>query len=733
MPDSPSAITSNDRAANLNENSPVGNGINTPDLSAKTMKPGRRAITDVNHVFLIIGNLLMARRSQSYKNGRIAAKLNAERPLDDEKLQSEGLGYKSNFSTKPLSVTISKVAGRLVKAIQSARYLTAAQLPDTIDGGKEKSELFRSEITNLIRRWDGWFDFISLLAAEDSTYGWVAAAWLDNQSWKPVAKRQDDYYVPDGTGHSVDTVQVACMRRFVQMHELAEMILDKDSAKKAGWDIENTVESINNARPPTIPAGFNAPYSDQRRYEDAIRESTVSLTLANGAKQIEIWDVFATEIDGKISHYIADNNTRKLLFEKEDRYPNASDCLAQLSYEYANGKLMGSKGVGREIYEIAGALDRARNEVIDRLQMSGKIILSGPQAMIDRFILNVVGNVCIIPEGFTIHQNKIETSIEDFIQLDQLLTQLLDQIAGSVSPKQLPGERVTAAQVNLFAEREEEKRDDRDTRFIMQLATGVIWTMTRRAMSSQCTDDDAKRVKEKLLSSMSQDELDMLVETPSLRTIEDFTELDAQKIIAFASEKRQDPMYDQHKLQKQAASVLISTEFANDVLLPENDPTVTAEQTRLQEMENMLMDAGKPSSVSPRDNHNDHIAVLKNSLVPVMQAGVKGDLNALNIAGIYLQHWADHLSAAEAAGVDKKSLAPSEKELQSVAKQLGELQAHAQASLQAQAQGLPPPPPQMPGGSTSAPPPGAAPATSGAPPEMSAAPQEAPEAAPVAA
>ena len=411
MPDSPSAITSNDRAANLNENSPVGNGINTPDLSVKTLKPGRRAITDVNHVFLIIGNLLMARRSQSYKNGRIAAKLNSERPLDDEKLQSEGLGYKSNFSTKPLSVTISKVAGRLVKAIQSARYLTAAQLPDTIDGGKEKSELFRSEITNLIRRWDGWFDFISLLATEDSTYGWVAAAWLDNQSWKPVAKRQDDYYVPDGTGHSVDTVQVACMRRFVQMHELAEMILDRDSAKKAGWDIENTVESINNARPPTIPAGFNAPYSDQRRYEDAIRESTVSLTLANGAKQIEIWDVFATEIDGKISHYIADNNTRKLLFEKEDRYPDASDCLAQLSYEYANGKLMGSKGVGREIYEIAGALDRARNEVIDRLQMSGKILLSGPDEPDRPLHAHVLGNVMIIPRDSTTTRTRSRARI----------------------------------------------------------------------------------------------------------------------------------------------------------------------------------------------------------------------------------------------------------------------------------------------------------------------------------
>ena len=156
---------------------------------------------------------------------------------------------------------------------------------------------------------------------------------------------------------------------------------------------------------------------------------------------------------------------------------------------------------------------------------------------------------------------------------------------------------------------------------------------------------------------------------------------DAQKIIDVGGlQERQDPMYDQHRAREARGDGRSSARVREDVLLARERPGETAEQTRLQEMENMLMDAGKPSSVSPRDNHNDHIVVL-DSLAPLMQAAVKGDLSALSNAGIYLQHWADHLSAAEAAGVDKKSLAPSEKELQSVAKQLGELQAHAQATL----------------------------------------------------
>ncbi len=692
MPDT-SPTVSSQGSAQLNENSPTGVGINTPELSVTTLKPKRRAISDVNHLFLILGNLQMARRAQNEKNGRIASKINAERPYEDSKLDSEGLGYKSNFSTKPLSTTCNKVASRLVKAVQSARYLTAVELPDSIPEAREKTDLFRSEVTNLIRRWDGWFDFLNLLASEDSVYGWSAVSCLDEGSWKPRAYRQDDFLVPDGTRNSVETVQVVFMRRFVQMHELAEMISDKDSAEKAGWNISNTVESINSARPPSIPAANTAPYTDSRRYEDAIRESSVSLTLVNGAKQIEAWDVFAIEIDGQVSQYMIDNNTRKLLFEKEDRYKRVPDCLALFSYEQGNGKLLGSKGVGREIYEIAGALDRARNEAIDRLQMSGKIIVSGPEGQIDRFKLSVIGNVAIIPEGFSISQTKIESGIKEFVELDQMLTALLDEIAGSVTPKQLPGERVTATQVNVFSAREEERRDERDTRFIMQLANGVVGMMIRRAMSAEQEDEDAKRVREKLLARMPKEEFDMLVNMAPVRTIEDLTEFDAQRVALFAQEVRGDPLYDQEKLAHRRATAVLNSEFANEVILPVPDPTVTAEQTRMQEMENLLLAAMRPVAVSPRDNHLLHIQTLKGGLSLIAPEAAKGDPKALAVFPGFLKHWAEHLSAAEAGGTKKEELAPLQQELEAVAKQLGELQAHAQASATRQQSGGPPLPP----------------------------------------
>lgn len=659
-------------------------GINTPGLVATGTgnKPKRRAISDVHHLFNIYTDLQSARRSQNEKNGRIQAKLNSERPYEDSQLEADGLGYKSNFSTKPLSTTVGKVSSRLTKSIQSSRYLTSSELPDSIPDAKKKTEMFRQEITNCIRRWDGWYNFANEVANEDATFGWTFAAWLDNHSWKPVHFRQDQTFIPDGTKQAVDSVQVVFFQQYVMPHELAEFIENRDAAEAAGWDIDCTVTAINNAKPPSITGASAAPYTDLRRYEDAIRESSVSASLQNGAKRINIVHCFATEIDGKISHFILDAEAKKILFEKLDRFDRIADCLRAMSYEQAP-TLMGSKGIGRDVYELAGILDRARNEVVDRLQLSGKIIVQGPDNKIARFKLTVLGNVVVIPEGFTISQNKIEAAVQEFLLLDQQLTQLLDQIAGGVTPRRFEGERVTKAEVELFASREEEKRDDITTRYVTQFG-GIISTIQRRICAKDTGDEDAKNVREKLLRFMTEEELTQLCEQPALRTIEDYTQSDAQKIVLLAQESRNDPLYDHRKMEQRKLSVLVDPDFAEEVLLPENDPTVESEQSRFQQLENELLMKGEQVTVSPRDAHVVHVEVLKKAFALVGQAAGSGDLQALGIAGVFIQHWSEHLNYAAQSGMDKQLLKQLEDELKQVAQQVGQLQAEAQQAVAAQ-------------------------------------------------
>ncbi len=658
-----------------------GSGINTPEMSARTLKPKRRAVSSVDQLNNVISTLEQASRIRNEKNGRIMAKYNAERPYSPEKLKAEGLGWKSNFSTKPLANAIDKISPRLTKAAQSARHLTSAALPDTVENGKMKTDRFRSGVTALIRAWPGWRPFLGEVAQETGLFGYTSVFWPDRFSWKPRHFRQDRFFVPDQTGQSPDTVQIYVARQELQIHELVELIEDRAAAEAAGWDIDAAVEAINEAAPKSA-VNTSSPYTEYRTYEDAIRESSVFFSLQQGAKLIELNHVLVTEADGAVSYYIVNNRGKKSLLRQQlDVYDSMSDALQLFSYQQANGLLMGSKGVGRELYELAGALDRARNELVDRLILSGKVWLRGPERVLDRVKLSVVGNSVLVSDLVTVESVRIDTGVDSFVALDNLLTSLMDQIAGGVTPKQLPGERVTAAQVNLYAAREEEKRDDLIERFLTQLAD-VVTVIQRRISDPQTADEDAVKFREEMLRYMTEEELKQLASQPALRTISDWTEAQSQAIVLFATEKRADPLYDQAKLARYAASARVSPEFAEDVVLPVNDPTQEAEQVQKQTLENLALELGKAVPVSPRDNHRVHIAVLKEQLAEFLPK-IGENLQLVGAAQTFLQHYSDHIDAAVQGGAKESEFSVDRQQIQAAAQQLGELMATVEQQLAA--------------------------------------------------
>ena len=648
-----------------------GVGVNNPEMTGTDLKPKRRAITSVAQLVNIARTLEDAAKMRNLKNGRIAAKMNAERPYEPEKLASEGLSWKCNFSTKPLSTAIGKIPPRLSKAVHSARYLTSASLPDSREGGKMKTEKFRDSITKLIRSWPDWRPFLNEVAAENATYGFTSAAWLDKYSWKPTHFRQDRFFIPDQTKQTSAYCQVWIGRQELQIFELVNLIDDPKTAESAGWDLEACVEAINEAAPKNT-LNTSSPYTDFRVYEDAVRESAVYLSLQQGSKVIEVDHFLVQEADGSVSYYMTNHRgSMKMLRQQLDLYKSMSDALSFFSYEQASGLLMGSRGVGRELYEMAGAVDRARNEYVDRLMLSGKVWVRGPTKSLERLKLSIVGNVVLLDEQFTVDPVKIEAGSNEFGALDQMLTGLMDQIAGGVTPRDFKRERVTADEVNLYASREEERRDDITERFLLQVAD-VVSVCQRRIADSETIDEDSKKVREELLKYMSEEELTELALQPALRTVDDWTANEAQNIILFAQEKRNDPLFDQHKLALKATSARVNSDFAADVVLPVNDPTVEAEQARSQVLESIALGIGKDIPVSPRDNHRIHADLLKPDVQQIFQ-NLMQDQSLIVELQLKLKHWSDHLQSALQGGALPADWAEDEQMLKEMSQQLSSM------------------------------------------------------------
>lgn len=666
--------------------------INTPDISEKG-KPQRRALTSVAQMRNIISTVKTANRERNVRNARIMAKYNSEKPHRQESLEADGLGWKSNFTTKPLPMLVNKVSPRLKKALEAVKYLTNSALPEDVPGNAEKTEAFRREITKLVRSRPGWSDFITEISMEDVLFGFAAVSWLDEFGWMPKFFRQDQFYVPAGTKQDAALTQLVVLKDKYLIHELFALIEDRDAAKTAGWKVKNTVEAINKAVPDFRRLKTE---SWERVYEDLLREANVGLSHESGAMVIGVWHLFAQEADGKVSHYILTEDgtgkdsegNKELLFEREDQYNTMPEALGLFTFEYGNGTVHGSKGVGREIYAMAAMLDRARNEVVDRLNLAGKLVVQGDDKALRRFKMSVVGNAVLIGQAYTVTERKINPGIEEFLQLDAFLTSLLDQMAGAVTPKALEGERVTAAAVNLLASREEENRDTITGRFLTQFAT-VMGTMQKRACDPDTRDEDAKAFQKKMLEIMSREELTQIANQPVAETVADYTTVERQQIVMIAAENKGDPLFNQKELRRRSLAAQVNDEFADSVLLPDNDPTIVAEQTRLQQLELMLI-AGQGTQVpiSPRDNHVVHLQVLMPALEQAAQISAQQP-DGIPILEAMLMHAQGHLMGAEAMGVPKDQL----KEPAAIINKLGQAMAQLkqiaqaeQAAAQAQAQ-----------------------------------------------
>lgn len=335
-----------------------------------------------------------------------------------------------------------------------------------------------------------------------------------------------------------------------------------------------------------------------------------------------------------------------------------NDAVAFFTFQRGNGTLHGSKGIGRDLYEMAGMVDRIRNEVVDRLIMSGKLIVQGDIKRIHTFRMNVVGATLVIPTGWQLLEQKLDGNVDPFIKLDAYMNQLIDQLVGSVSVPQMQGAGEamrSPAAWNLLAARQQEGQDVRIVRFMEQFAT-MMQGFQKRLCDKETVDEDAKAMQERLLKVMTREELDELANSSTAGTVNDLTPLERQMIVTLAQEKKGNPLYNQRQLEVEDLTARVDADFAKRVLLPDNDPTVQAENVRMQDIETVLLSQGHAMPVSPRDNHLIHLSELMPDAEQLGAQMMSGQFQ-LPVLEAVLAHVNEHYQMALQQGVKKEVLA----------------------------------------------------------------------------
>jgi hypothetical protein len=651
--------------------------------------PTQHSVKDAGMAKEIVNTLISANRNRQIVYGRILAKYNAERPYDSCKLEAEGLGWRQNFTTKPLPSMIEKVAPRFTEAINGLKYFTNSALSNKWANSVEKTEKFREIITDTIRSRKGWRTLIEDIAFDNALFGHSVVAWLDELSWFPKAFHQDEDFLPDGASQSVFSNQVVVLKETYLPHELFAYIKDKEAAKDSGWNIEKTIDAINTASPSQIRDTLGSSSNADTWYQNAIRELTLGTSYMTGASVITVYTLLAREVDGKVSHYRLAGDGREEIFAKEDRFKSMEECLAFFAYQKGNGKMHGSKGVGRDIYELAGMLDRTRNEIVDRSILSGKTLIQGDIKRIHTFKLSIVGAMAIVPQGWTVLEQKIDGNIEPFLKLDAYFSMLVDQLIGNVSPPKLEGEAFRSSTAwNLVAQREEESKDAKISRFLEQFVE-MVATMQRRICDDITDDKDAKEARKLLKEAgLTEEEIKEIANQPVAGTVRDLTPLERQMVASVVAEKRGNPMYNQRQMEVEDLTARVGADFAERVLIPDNDPTVEVEQQRQQQMELALLTQGQSVPVSPRDNHQVHLAVVLPVAEQVASAIMQGGAETSALEAI-LAHVTEHYNRALEQGVPKESLQEAGNLVKNAGKVLAEMKQLDEQAAQLQQQSTP--------------------------------------------
>lgn len=659
----------------------------------------RKSLSTLEQASNIVSTLIASNNYRHVVNSRIRSKFDAERPYDKAKLEQEGLAWRSNFTTKPLAQMVEKIYPKYSEAVSGVKYLTDSQLPSDITNAKQKSEKFQKGITDLIRSEPTWDTLVDDIALDDVLFGHTVVAWLDEFSWFPDHFKQDEVFLTDGCKQDVETAQMICLKETYLPHELYDYIRDRKTAEKLGWDIENTIEAINGASAAQLQSQLGPASNVEFWYRNAERDLTVGSSYMAGASVIACYTILVQETNGKVSMFrLSDCNSKegskmKELYGKYDRFDSMAECASFFAFQKGNGNMHGSKGVGREVYELAAMQDRSRNEVVDRAIMSGKLFLQGDVRQIHKFRMNVIGAMCIIPNGWNVLEKSIDGKVQPFLQLDAYFAQLVDELVGSVSPRRFSGDRTTKAEVDVITAREEEMRDVKVSRWMRQFVK-MIATMQKRICSKHVTDEKCKKFRKEMLKVMTEEEFEMLAEAPVARTIADLTPLERQATVAFVNEKRGHPLYNQRELESRDITARLGADEVDSLLLVENDPTQEAEQIRNQKIELVLLAQGHEMPVSRRDNHAIHLRVAIPEVEAIAAQVQQGSLPTESLERI-AQHIQEHVQRATEDGMQAPEIAQAQALLEQLIPVIQKLKQVDQQAQQltdpAMVQGGPPP------------------------------------------
>jgi len=606
---------------------PVGSpSINAPKIeSAKSLRATVTAISSVDQIYGICENVFNPSSDRNIKNGILADVLNDSPPFGRD-LAKKGQGYRHNFSTGFLSGIIDPVVSYPVDVIDNAQYLTSAALDEKDDPDGTKTEAYRRKFTKLLRSWDGWRDHIYQIAQEDVPWGYTAVFCDDPDDWRPECERQDNFGVPDNSGQRSSKVQFICRRKSFYINELIEKLVEQPEDSDGPWNMEACVEALNESMPEDRTQQGNAANASNRTFVDLVRDGNAGAAYDPRARTVDVYILYATEADGKVSKFIVTQKNssqtgqkQRLLYESFNEFEKLSDVVMLYALKPAS-TLYSSKGLARDLGNVAMATERLRNKAADNMYLGSLVWMHAEEGMV-AVQLKVMDTCAVIGSRARVQADALPDKSESFDRGDERMSRYAQQKAGTYivsKPSQynVQGGKKTAHEVERDWQKEQQDKAAWLKRFFGQFGDEVSM-IARKVGTPDTRDEEAKKFQKDLEESdgITKELLKKLVEQPQGQMIEDMTQKRTQTMVQAMPQVQASPFWDHYGFEREVATRTIGKETVDKYMNKNGiDPNSELKNLRQQMDENGMIRNGDSPPVADDDHHPTHLKWLVTDL-----------------------------------------------------------------------------------------------------------------------
>jgi hypothetical protein len=736
--------------------------FNSPKFAENSTKIENKPISSAQQAFEVFQRFQRDNQARANRNKLITDSYNGANPFDQKKLDANAQGWRANFSTLVLATFVDRVTPRLTDAVHGMKYLTASDLPDSFVDSTNKTQKFRERTTEQIRSWSGWIDYVEQIATENVLYGYTGSIMMDEYDWRSKTFRQEDLLFDEQAPQLSDKLPAFVVKANYYIHECCEMIEDAGTAEEAGYNVENIKAAIEKAAPPYDSFVYNP-----RQLSDMVREGNLYYSFHRSSKMVETAHVFVKCYDGSVDHWWVNRNGAKSNEarkrpgkDKKDKPESESDksgdepkpspddpyelayfesvcdkmedAITLFSFQAGNNRLFGSKGIGRLLYNISLAVEKARMCFIDAMYISGLLVGQAEESIIGRLQPHVRSPFMIIPEGFQLLMQQFRVDINNWLGLDQKLTNTAEIIAGAFLPDQQQisnnGNSIqTATKESIDSVKEEEVKAGMMNRWWVQFTKGIS-AMQRRIYSKtnlraslkqrkakqkaadsgktliskelydammavdpdtdkafvkapdlgQADEDSVATILALLDDGLSIQEIIILAHEPATEFTEHAGAQDDMQFMQFYQIAKGNPNFDQSKLDEQAANRMIGFKNTKEIYVPQPGQTSDIEAQRLQQMEWTTMLGGIGVQVSLRDPHMQHFqtivpAVADHLKIAAQMPPVRVPKDLLQACKLGATHAEAHIQAMMQQGANQRQLKPQILQMKDLEKMLNEL------------------------------------------------------------